>query len=47
MMYTYTPEPISLPSVNLLHLTIQEPGQDFKIASALGNIGPNNEKMKY
>ena len=29
--HTYTPEPMSLPSINFLHLTVSEiqPGQDF------------------
>ena len=31
-LHTYTPQPMSLPSINFLHLTVSEiqPGQDFK-----------------
>ena len=30
-LHTYTPYPVSLPSINFLHLTVSEiwPGQDF------------------
>ena len=31
MLHTYNPQPMSLPSINFLHLTVSDiqPGQDF------------------
>ena len=43
-LHTYTPQPMSLPSINFLHLTVSEiqPGQTFPPPAHLDNMGENN-----
>ena len=39
-LHTYTPLPVSLPSINFLHLTVSEiyPGQDFYTQGHYGKV---------
>ena len=39
-LHTYPPQPMSLPNINFLHLTVSEiyPGQDFQTQGHYGKV---------
>ena len=43
-LHTYNPQPVSLPSINFLHLTVSEiwPGQDFIGQSHYSKVKPRS-----